>query len=186
MRNRVFSKVVVLVMVVAMLFLTVFTLSACIESCFGIMGGRQYQFHVWYRTDRTEFDIDDVAIEFFYGVNHATTTDFSHVDSVVLFFANRFDFGELDFENNYNIFFIREISGEDFFSGNFEVETRDTRPVSANHSEMITIPREVFSRDFGSIYFFMQVDYRLGFIQIHYKLNGNTVMLLSKEGSDSF
>ena len=93
--------------------------------------------------NNAEFDIDNVTVKFMYGYD-LTDSDFLPV----------FDICFLDADNEFLIKQVEEDFGSEKYHCNFVYnEERRLVKVEYNHSENITIPKEVFSKDSGIIVF---------------------------------
>ena len=96
-----------------------------------------------YRSDKREFDIDDVTLTFYYGGN-----DGIEFPSFELYFENE----------NEDRYLIKEITNH--YPKDYDIEDKHTRilflyhtTLTIKHSESITIPKELFVNDSGYIFF---------------------------------
>jgi len=149
-----------------------------IERGFDYFGRSQNEggFRTAVRSQRREFDINDVTLEFFFGWRHTLATEVPHerfvITSVALFFASNHVNAELSHVDEYKdidgITLIRVIPREEAFSGEYFIQRqRRRRPwdfwldhggsdrIIFSHSEMITIPSEFFERERGNVRFSM-------------------------------
>ena len=107
-----------------------------------------------YKSDKNEFDIDDVTLDFFYGGIYPSGVDLANgasYPSFELYFTD-----EKDNKMNHKIF-VKRVE-ENFVSEKYRCfqnydETNHTVSIKYNHSETITIPKEIFTEDTGLIRF---------------------------------
>ena len=105
-----------------------------------------------YRSDKTEFPIDDVTLDFYYGGYYYQGVEYE--------LENTHDIPsfELYFQDDYGgKFFIKRVE-ENFVSEKYSCnvvydDNWNITEVKFNHSETITIPREIFAEESGLIYF---------------------------------
>ncbi|MBE7088633.1 MAG: hypothetical protein E7370_03845 [Clostridiales bacterium] len=109
-------------------------------------------FYCAYRSDKTEFDIDNVTLDFYYGGYYYQGAEFELEN------AHDFPSFELYFEeDNGNNFFVKRVE-ENFVSDKYSCEVVydenwHITEIRYNHSEQITIPSEVFTKENGQIWF---------------------------------
>ncbi len=143
-------------------------------------------FKVAYKSDKREFDLDNVTMDFYYG----------HLIPGVWMEETTF---YIEFENGDKKILVKTINGDDFFNGEYTVDwSTDTKSIFSfslydyNHHETITIPRELFVGEKGSFRFQMSMkylteegngDYREGMagVRLYYKVDGDKVILSDKE-----
>ena len=105
-----------------------------------------------YKSDTNEFNIDDVTLEFFFGGHYASGVEheLSHSRNYPTF--------ELYFvDEEGNRYFVKRIE-ENFVSDKYSCEVVYDEnwyitEIRYNHSEQITIPSEVFTKENGQIWF---------------------------------
>ena len=105
-----------------------------------------------YKSDKTEFPIDDVTLDFYYGGYYYQGVEYE--------LENTHDIPsfELYFQDDYGgKFFIKRVE-ENFVSEKYSCdivydENWYVTEVKFNHSETITIPQEIFTEESGIIYF---------------------------------
>ena len=125
-----------------------------------------------YKSDKREFDINDVTLTFYYGGHYGI-----EYPSFELYFEN---------ENN-DIYLIKKV--DDHNPEDYLIDT-DYKKLFAkdkrvfNHSEIITIPKELFINDNGYILFVLAYEYeqnmkpdRLATIGILYEKRGDKIFL---------
>ena len=105
-----------------------------------------------YKSDINEFNIDDVTLEFFFGGHYASGVEheLSHSRNYPTF-----DLYFVDEEGNR--YFVKRIE-ENFVSDKYSCEVVYDEnwyitEIRYNHSEQITIPSEVFTKENGQIWF---------------------------------
>ena len=133
-----------------------------------------------YRSDKREFDIDDVTLTFYYGGSNGI-----EYPSFKLYFENE----------NGDIHLIKEVNNHD--PENYIVKLEHKKILFVykttkifNHSESITIPKELFVNNVGYIMFYFKnttenLDNEseplyLGTVVIYYKVEGDTIFLSEK------
>ena len=109
-------------------------------------------FYCAYRSDKTEFDIDDVTLDFYYG---GWFTNLGIEYDLQLYNFPMFD---IYFTNDaHDRCFVKRVE-ENLVSEKYRCKFIDDDDWNAteiifNHSESITIPREIFTENEGVIYF---------------------------------
>ena len=157
-----------------------------LESGLGSNGSRPIvDNYCGYRSDKTEFDIDDVTLEFFFGYpSYASQGDKREIyeDYFYICFINEADGSEI---------IVKKVE-ETLFSEKYEVIMDDDEPYKIeryNHSEMLTIPKELFINDKGRIKFRIKLDGRKNYPYatqlfcyryVYYKVEGDKVVLSIK------
>ena len=108
------------------------------------------------KCDHTDFDINDVTLDFYFG---GQASEYSPDDErisfgVALYFCNEKAYSAIEFDAAYDDFqkingmhFIKFISTEDFNSGEYDVESTSWFKVSFQHCETMTVPSDVFLKD---------------------------------------
>lgn len=104
------------------------------------------------RSDKTEFNIDDVTIEFSFGWFDYELDEYYPREKFVIFFINGLDnnyvvgqFNPYDLSNNIDkAEFIREIVPSEFISEKYRLTTSWKRGKEFAHSEMIKVPSNLF------------------------------------------
>lgn len=105
-----------------------------------------------YKSDKTEFDIDNVTLFFYYGGYYYQGIEYE-LENI-----HDFPYFELYFTDDDGVkYFVKRVE-ENFVSEKYRCDiVRDDNwyitEVKFNHSESITIPPEVFKKDTGKIYF---------------------------------
>ena len=138
-----------------------------------------------YRSDKTEFDIDDVTLDFYYGGWYS--------DLGIDYDLQQHNFPMFDiyFTNDaHDRCFVKRVEenlvSEKYRCKFIDDDNSDATEIIFNHSESITIPREIFTENEGLIYFaiFSQnANYtdseveRIAGIGIRYKVIGERVVL---------
>jgi len=128
------------------------------------------KYYIGYDVDQSEYDIDNVALKFYFGVSkkEQKLIGDNNLENIYIFFTN----SELDIEQrenayekkilfdetNPNISFIKEIAKEEFLSKDYLFEEGPSRRelLFCNHSEMITLPTSLFIGESGVIFFYLQ------------------------------
>lgn len=142
-----------------------------------------------YESDKTVFDIDDVTLDFYYGVNFIFSVEYERAETVNvpsfdLYFVNKEDHRifirhvEENFvSEKYRCYYVKDENGK--FTSNRHY----------NHFETHTVPKELFTQESSSFYFAVYgadtkssiPEYRcLVSAPIYYKLDGEKVTLSSK------
>lgn len=138
-----------------------------------------------YKSDKTVFDIDDVTLDFYYGVHllhpEEREEEMFNIPSFDLYFSN---------EENHRIL-IRHVE-EDFVSEKYRcyyVKDENGKITSKhhyNHFETHTVPKELFTQESSFFYFSVYrtnsapPDMCITSALIYYKLDGEKVTLSSK------
>ena len=137
-----------------------------------------------FKSHKKVYDIDDVTLEFSYGGNYRDQLElclyYNDIPSFEIYFEN---------ENGDKIFVKRIEENLVSYKYNYEIITYkwlDIRRIKFNHSEFITIPKEIFTREKGVIWFEMygidlkKSDTEIKWIAgtaISYKMDSGKVML---------
>lgn len=146
-------------------------------------------FHCAYRSNKTEFDIDDVTLDFYYG------GDYSNLGIEYDLQQHNFPVFEIYFKNEtHDRCFVKRVE-ENLVSEKYRCkfiydDNRNAIEIIFNHSESITIPREIFTENEGVIYFTIysqNVNYTNSSVEfitgkaIFYKVIEGKVVLSSQE-----
>lgn len=138
-----------------------------------------------YKSEKTEFYIDDVTLDFYYGGYYHNGVEFE-LENIY-----NFPYFELYFiDNDGNSFFVKRIE-ENFVSEKYSCEVVYDEnwyitEVIFKYSEAITIPQEIFKEESGKIYFSIYATNILDYdpqikcitgISIFYKVINNKVIL---------
>ena len=142
-------------------------------------------FYCAYRSDKTEFNINDVTLDFYYGGYYYQGAEYELEN------AHDFPSFELYFtDNEGNKFFVKRVE-ENFVSDKYSCDLiydNDWNVINVdfNHSEAVTIPKEIFTEDVGLIYFSIYSENAkelesqtkvIAGIGIYYKVIGEQVVL---------
>jgi hypothetical protein len=136
------------------------------------------------KSEKNEFDIDDVTLEFYFGYPFTLNGPRSDVyeDWFYIYFTNETEGIEI----------VKKVE-ESFFSEKYNVEiivdyeNLKITGVEYAHSEMLTIPKELFVNDSGTIWFRIIVEHKNApetdrlrpyrVLHLHYKVDGDKVIL---------
>ena len=145
---------------------------------------------VAYNSDKKEFDVNDVTLTFFYGVGIDLSVE--HMREGCM----NYPVFELYFCNDENTHILVKHVEENLVSEKYRVvysrERWWSRSVKVfNHSEELTIPQGLFSKDFGSICFYISAiniveEYEkeprpIAAAAVYYKKIDNKIILSTKE-----
>ena len=162
-----------------------------LESGFSVSNGcESSSFYGAYKSDKTEFDIDDVTLDFYYGVYFLGSEEYERehgysFPSFDLYFVDR---------KGENKFFIRHVE-ENFISEKYRCELLydenwNVTKIKYNYFETLTVPKEMFTKEVGMIYFSVfsanvrdyPPEYRaIAGAKVFYKMSGNKVILTDSE-----
>ena len=177
------TKLIARVMLLVLLLTSVLILTACIEKE-GLEAGFKWREHpdasmdyfCAYRSDKREFNIDDVTLTFYYG-------GLRGLDCYAfrLYFENK----------NGDVYLIKQVTNHnpDDYKVHCEGYTRWDSYRVFDFCENITIPKELFVNDSGYIFFCLDVIhvswqedtwYNANREIIYYNVVGNTVELSEK------
>lgn len=169
---------------IAVMFLILFGLCACDV-------GRPFLIDLEY--EESPYDVSDVTLKFSYGVKKSMIKEglndngrYVYGDAH-LFFTNVDMAGELIDYSSSDIFLIKTIPREEFFSENYIQSNNNGKSASFNHSEMITVPEELFAEESGTIFFYLHIAWpELGephntiiFIVFYYEIVEDKVIITS-------
>ena len=160
---------------------------------FGICGcwdaGRPFLIDLEYK--ESPYDASDVTLKISYGVKRSMIKEglndngrYVYGDAH-LFFTNVDMAGKLLDYSSSNIYLIKTIPREEFFSDKYLQSNINGESASFNHSEMITVPQELFTEESGTIFFYMHIAWpEVGephntriFIFFDYKLEDENVII---------
>lgn len=157
--------------VIAILLLSVIILPACggkgLEIGFGGRGEFLDNIMGAVKSDKTDFDVDNVTLDFYYGgiLEEYGEDDERQIFGVALYWGNRIIASEIDFDTPYedyrtleDLYFVKFISAEQWLSGGYGVEATVSKK-SFEHNETLTVPAEMFLQDEKNLV--------LSFIQIY-------------------
>lgn len=141
-----------------------------------------------YKSDKTEFDINDVTLDFYYGVFFLEDEEYER--------ENTFDIPSFDlfFLNEKGKVLVKHVD-ENLISEKYKIsfiydENLQVIDTVFNHCETFTVPKEVFVKDKGSITFAIygtnvreyEPEYRCKVSKvIYYKINGDKVILSNRQ-----
>ena len=172
------------VICIAVMFLMLFGLCAC-------DAGRPFLIDLEY--EESPYDASDVTLKFSYGVHkamikHGLNDSGRYVyGDAHLFFTNVDMAGKLIDYSSSDIFLIKTIPREEFFSEKYIQSNNNGKSASFNHSEMITVPQELFAEESGTIFFYLHISWpELGephntiiFIVFYYEIVEDKVIITS-------
>ena len=169
----------VIVCFVALLLLPIVFLTGCsadidgrhngLSIGFNFIGPRYSQIMYAVRSDRTEFEINNVTLDFYCGwfgelpFFHTDIEDEASYTVGVAFYITKSVVGQSidpqgDYRNVENQHFIKIISAEEFWSESFLAnQTRRDGKVFNHSGESITIPKEAFSQQEGTLELYAQI-----------------------------
>lgn len=140
---------------IAVMFLILFGISGCWDA------GRPFLIDLEY--EESPYDASDVTLKFSYGVKKSMIKEglndhgrYVYGDAH-LFFTNVDMAGKLLDYSSSDIFLIKTISREEFFSDEYLQTNINGESASFNHSEMITVPQELFAEESGTIFFYLHI-----------------------------
>lgn len=166
------------------------TVSSGVESGFKPSSSDEMNpFHCAYKSDKMEFDINDVTLDFYYGVHYYESAEYfrENICDIPYF--------EVVFTTDDHDKFVVKRVEENLISEKYRCEyIRDENlqliEIKYNYWETLTIPAEIFTEESGVIYFgFRGDDIRVqnpefretgGGKAIFYKVKGDKVILSSK------
>ena len=143
-------------------------------------------FSLAYKSDISQFDINNVTLTFYYGV--ACEDDIEYVRETIFNYPNF----ELYFYNDEQTHILARRVEENLVSEKYRWTGRSSRRIF-NHSEELTIPKELFTKETGVISLgLFGADTRmneeepreLNSIDIYYKKDGDKIILSSEEFSE--
>lgn len=142
---------------IAVMFLMLFGISGCWDA------GRPFLIDLEYK--ESPYDASDVTLKFSFGVKKSMIKEglndhgrYVYGDAH-LFFTNVDMSGKLIEYSSSDIFLIKTIPREEFFSDKYLQSNNRGKSASFNHSEMITVPQESFAEESGTIFFYLHIDW---------------------------
>ena len=186
--KQILARVVLIIMITSLL-----TLVSCksdgLEAGFKMPirgSGLVNYFNLAYKSDTNQFDINNVTLTFYYG--GAYEDDIEYMRETTFNYPNF----ELYFYNDEQTHILARRVEENLVSEKYGWTCRDSRRVF-NHSEELTIPKELFTKETGVISLgLFGADTRmneeepreLNSIDIYYKKDGDKITLSSEEFSE--
>lgn len=111
------------------------------------------------KSEKTEFKLDDITLDFYFGgsdIGAMVINDFERVCYTVSFCNSKylkevesFTSFHVDYKNINGFYFLRDISEEEYASGDYDVEI-NYMGKKFNHSERLTVPSEVIELSTGN------------------------------------
>ena len=177
MKNTNFkTKLIARALLLILLLASAVNFTACRNK--GLEAGFDQRGHVpeflcAYKSDKREFDIDDVILTFYYGGNKGI-----HLPSFELYFENE----------EGNEYLIKEIKNHNPEQYMVSIEYKRILfiydgTITFTYGEILKIPKELFVNDKGYIRFCMKSNDVEDFWSsqiVYYKVKGNTVLLSEK------
>ena len=144
-----------------------------------------------YKSDKVIFDIDDVTFDFYYGVSYIN----NYYKGCMLLDVQSFPVFDVLFQDENGKEYIVKHVEENFVSEKYRVEkifdeNYNVTEIIFNHSETLTVPKEVFIYNKGYFYFQVRGDnmsksgtknQTITGACIYYKVEGEQVILSSKK-----
>ncbi|MDR2090340.1 MAG: hypothetical protein LBP62_01600 [Clostridiales bacterium] len=138
------------------------------------------------KSENTEFDLDDITLDFYYGLWRGRNSGPSDSDKkkyfIAVYFIKGGYIGSLragnfdDYKNIEGFYFVKDIPLDEFNSSSYAIKY--VTPKHFAHSEQITVPREIIEdsiRDY--FYFTVQIvifDKQENKYEFDYKTSGST------------
>lgn len=141
---------------IGVMFLMLFGISGCWDAGLPFLIDLEYE--------ELPYDVSDVTLKFSYGVEksmikHGLNDSGRYVfGDAHLFFTNVDMAGKLLDYSSSDIFLIKTIPREEFFSDKYLQSNNRGKSASFSHSEMITVPKELFAEESGTIFFYLCID----------------------------
>ena len=150
---------------------------AALERGFGYYGHIVSDFLCAVKSDKTEFAIDDVTLDFYFSIDSNTWLETTYegqlyedlqIKCVALYFCDSkymtYPISMKDMFQDYKAieghYFIKEISYEEFDAEEYSMTTTFFGGTKFNHKETFTIPQDIFAYNEGKIYFrIMDIQY---------------------------
>ena len=186
--KQILARVMLVVMIVGVL-----TLVSCkgdgLEAGFKISirgSGEVNPFSLAYKSDISQFDINNVTLTFYYGGAYEDDIEYMREHTF------NYPYFELYFYNDEQTHILARRVEENLVSEKYGWTCRGSRRVF-NHSEELTIPKELFTKETGVISLgLFGADTRmneeepklLSWIDIYYKKDGDKITLSSEEFSE--
>jgi len=168
---------------IMVLVLILFGISGCWDAGLPFLIDLEYE--------ESPYDVSDVTLWFSYGVKksmieYGLKDSGKHVyGDAYLFFTNTDMAGKLFDYSSSDIFPIKIIAREEFFSDKYLQSNVNGESASFNHFEMIIVPEELFVEESGTIFFYLRIDRSEGrgtvdsinYIFFDYKLEEDKVII---------
>ena len=185
------TKLVARLMLVILLLTSTLTLASCGNQSEGLEVGftpyGEMDFSCGYRSDKTEFDIDDVTLTFYYGGSYEYNIE-SEIKNTFSYPAFELYFCDEKLDNRILVKRVEENLVSEKYRAYSTLKFFNKHVIEYKHSEIITIPQELFAEDLGIIYFCLYgANVRessevkiITSVQIAYQKNGDTITLLGE------
>ena len=113
------------------------------------------EYFVAYSSDKTEFDLDDVTLTFYYGyVNEAGFhPENSGIDVIFCYFNGDVGIGGGEATRKEYFTVLTAIFPEEFYTSEYQVTCNKNGRLSFNKSCVLTIPRKFFCKEKGHLSF---------------------------------
>lgn len=118
------------------------------------------------RSDKTEFDVNDVTLDFYFGwcqqpPGKPAYPDIYSAIVYAIYFGNNKSFNRSiqnieDYKDILDHCFVKEISIEQFDSDEFAISMKKNTGKVFKQSEKYTIPKELFDQSTGYVYFWIR------------------------------
>ena len=153
------------------------------------------------RSEKTEFDVDDVTLDFYFGWWERQPSDPSYpgIKSLLgyaLYFCNeqietKTNINTEDYKNIPGHYFIKEIPTDEFNSDKYSISMKKSIGRVFKQSESFTVPKELFDQKRGTILFSFHTvilllensqfyNYREEYIRIEYEFIDDNTVRISK------
>ena len=179
------TKLIARIMLLIILFSSIINLNSCVymkdifRRWIGAGSWEVNIFHCSYEIDKEKYDINCVTLVFYYGVGCGQDIDIALETSV------NYPVFEIYFENDEGTSVLVKHVEENLISEKYGFTYGHNNKELYNHSEELTIPKELFTKERGMIWFHL---YGTNIIEnsgpqiiastvIHYQKNGDTIML---------
>ena len=163
--------------------------SGFVFSSNGYASEEMYPFFCGYKTDRTEFDIDDVTIDLYYGVECCNDSGLICMGGSIPSFDIYAALWDEEFNDGYESKYLIKHVEEELISRKYNCKVITTQrgagwfieEIIYNHHETIKIPKEVFVTETGCILILIyDIDeevYSITSTGFYYKMVGEKVIL---------
>lgn len=154
-----------------------------LESGFDVGGNEEHpSFSCAYKSNKTEFSINDVTLTFYYGHHFDVELEADYFSYPIF---------ELYFSNDDDMTVLIERREEELVSDRYDAYYHKSVRVF-DHSETLTIPQELFTKESGIIWFYIsssnvKENENFGIVSsiaIYYQKDGDKIILSSKEFSE--
>jgi len=152
----------VIILLLCLIVILIFGLCAC-------DAGRPFLIDLEY--EESPYDVSDVTLKFSYGIKKSMIKEglndsgrYVYGDAHLFFTKTAIlvtyedTIGEPFDYSSSDIFLIKTISREEFFSDKYLQSNNKGSSASFNHFEMITVPEELFTEESGTVYFYLRID----------------------------